>query len=97
VQIAAVYDVLLALAPTPVIALNRAAARAMALGAEEGLREMDALATELSAFHVFHAARADLLRRLGRRDEAATAYRRALELVTNDVERRYLSRRLEAL
>jgi RNA polymerase sigma-70 factor (ECF subfamily) len=96
-QIAAIYDILHGLAPTPVIALNRAAARAMALGPEAGLEQMDALAAQLDGYYLFHAARADLLRRLDRKPDAAAAYRRALELVTNDVERRYLSRRLSEL
>jgi len=96
-QIAGLYDVLLARAPTPVVALNRAAAHAMAHGPDAGLALMDVLAKDLSGFHLFHAARADLLRRLARPVDAAAAYRRALELVTNDVERRYLSRRLAEL
>ncbi len=93
-QIAALYGVLEAMTPTPVVRLNRAAAIAMADGPERGLRWMDDLADELHPYHLFHAARADLLRRSGHRGEAARAYRRALELVTNPSERAYLARRL---
>jgi RNA polymerase sigma-70 factor (ECF subfamily) len=79
-----------------VIALNRAAAIAMASGPETALPLVDDLGTtgELDGYYLFHATRADLLRRLGRREEAAAAYERTLELVTNDVERSYLQRRL---
>src|ERR671919_449950 len=73
---------------------NRAAAVAMAEGPERGLELMAPLAPALEHYHLFHAARADLLRRLGRHDESAAAYRRALALVSNDVERRFLERRL---
>jgi RNA polymerase sigma-70 factor, ECF subfamily len=93
-QIAGLYRRLAALQPTPVVELNRAAAVAMAAGPERGLALMAPLAEDLDRYHVFHAARADLLRRLGRREEAADAYRRALELTANAVERRFLERRL---
>lgn len=96
-QIAALYGFLLALAPTPVIALNRAVAVAMAEGPSAGLALIDPLASDLDGFHMFHAARADLLRRLGRSGDAAAAYRRALALAGNEVERRYLGRRLADL
>jgi RNA polymerase sigma-70 factor, ECF subfamily len=92
-QIAALYDELAAVAPTPVVELNRAAAVAMAYGPEAGLELVDQI-DGLDGYHLFHSARADLLRRLGRADEAADAYRRALELATNAVERRFLRRRL---
>jgi RNA polymerase sigma-70 factor (ECF subfamily) len=92
-QIAALYDELVAVAPTPVVELNRAAAVAMAHGPEAGLALADRI-EGLDGYHHFHSARADLLRRLGRADEAAAAYRRALELATNAVERRFLRRRL---
>lgn len=93
-QIAALYGVLEGMAPTPVVRLNRAVAVAMADGPEVGLSLVDALADELDGYYLFHAARADLLRRLDRRPEAARAYRRALESVTNRTERAYLERRL---
>jgi RNA polymerase sigma-70 factor (ECF subfamily) len=95
-QIAALYGVLSRIAPSPVVALNRAVAVAMADGLERGLALVEQLdhADALARYHLLPAARADLLRRLGRNGEAATHYRRALELVTNDAERRYLERRL---
>lgn len=91
-QIAALYSVLLDLLPSPVVALNRAVAVAMADGIEHGLALLDTI--HLPDYHLLPAARADLLRRLGRHDEAAAAYRQALALVTNEAERRFLERRL---
>ena len=91
-EIAALYDALAALSPTPVVWLNRAAAIAMARGPEAGLAEL-ARIEGLEEFHLFHAARADMLRRLGRGEEARAAYCRALELVTNPAERRFLEKR----
>jgi RNA polymerase sigma-70 factor (ECF subfamily) len=85
------------MAPTPVIALNRAVAIAMADGPERGLRLVDALEDDLGGSHLFHAARADLLRRLDRTVDAAAAYRRAVELSTNATEHAYLERRLAEL
>jgi RNA polymerase sigma-70 factor (ECF subfamily) len=93
-QIAALYGALERMTPTPVVALNHAVALAMADGPERGLPLVDALATDLDGYHLFHSARADLLRRLDRSDEAAVAYRRALELATNPTERAFLERRL---
>src|SRR5919106_731891 len=95
-QISLLYARLAEIRPTPVVELNRAAAVAMAEGPERGLELMAPLAPALEHYHLFHAARADLLRRLGRHDESAAAYRRALALVSNDVERRFLERRLRA-
>jgi RNA polymerase sigma-70 factor (ECF subfamily) len=92
--VVALYEALFALDPSPVVALNRAVAVAMAFGPERGLAEMDDLAGELDGYHLFHSARADLLRRLGRRDEAAAAYSRALELAAQPADRRFLERRL---
>jgi RNA polymerase sigma-70 factor (ECF subfamily) len=96
-QIATLYGALAATGKSPVIELNRAVAVAMADGPGAGLPLMDALAGDLESYHLFHAARADLLRRLERRDEAAAAYRRALELVTNPAERDFLQSRLAEL
>jgi RNA polymerase sigma-70 factor (ECF subfamily) len=98
-QIAGLYDVLFRADPSPVIEVNRAVAVAMAGSLEEGLALLDALEKrpELSDFHLLPAARADLLRRLGRTTEASEAYRRALSLATNDVEVRFLRRRLAEL
>ena len=95
-QIAALYRRLMQLHPSPVIELNRAAALAMADGPAAGLRIMDQLGElgVLDRYLYFHAARADLLRRSGRNVEAATAYRRALELVGTAPERRFLEKRL---
>ena len=84
--------------PSSVVSLNRAVAVAMANGPQAGLTLIDELAAtsrDLDNYHLLHAARADLLRRLGSADEAAKSYRRALALVTNDSERRYLERRLQ--
>ncbi|MEV6960305.1 RNA polymerase sigma factor [Streptomyces sp. NPDC051207] len=95
-QIVALYDVLLALTPSPVVALNRAAAVAMRDGPEAGLALLDALAGEerLRGHHPYPAARADLLQRLGRLPEAAEAYRQALTLAGTEPERVHLRRRL---
>ncbi len=96
VQITALYGVLLRLFPSPVVALNRAIAVAMAEGPEEGLRLVEELGRggELADYLFYHATRADLHRRLGHRDEARAAYARALELAGNTSERRFLMRRL---
>ncbi len=95
-QIAALYGELLRLLPTPVVALNRAVAVAMAQTPDDGLRLLDepALASTLAGYQHYHSARADLLRRASRPSEAAAAYRRAIALATNAVERAYLQRRL---
>ena len=96
-QILGLYDLLERAQPSPVVALNRAVALAMAEGPEAGLALIEGLAAgqDLEEYHLLHAARADLLRRMGSTAEAAKSYRRALELVTNHSERRYLERRLE--
>jgi RNA polymerase sigma-70 factor (ECF subfamily) len=91
-QIVALYDELALVAPSRVIELNRAAAVAMAEGPERGLALIDGL--DLRRYHLFHSARADLLRRLERDDEAADAYRDALSLDPPARDRRYLERRL---
>jgi len=94
-QIAALYSELARHTGSPVVELNRAVAVAMAEGPERGLALMHRL--PLDDYHLYHAARADLLRRLERLDEAAAAYRRALELVDSEPERRFLSGRLEEI
>jgi RNA polymerase sigma-70 factor (ECF subfamily) len=91
--IAGLYGQLAQLAPSPIVDLNRAVAVAMASSADEGL-DLIAQIEGLDDYHLLHAARADLLRRLGRRDEAQGAYRRALALAPNPVERAFLERRL---
>ena len=95
-RIVQLYEQLERVQPSPVVSLNRAVAVAMAEGPRAGLALIDALAatSELDNYHLLHAARADLLRRAGSRDEAAKSYERALALVTNDSERRFLERRL---
>jgi len=95
-QIVRLYDLLERLQPSPIVSLNRAAAVAMVQGPGAALALVDALASggELDRYHLLHAARADLLRRLGSAAEAAKSYARALALVTNDAERRFLERRL---
>jgi RNA polymerase sigma-70 factor (ECF subfamily) len=95
-QIAALYSVLLQMQPSPIIELNRAVAVAMADGPEAGLRLIDVIEAkkQLRGYHLLHAARGDLLRRLQRWSEAAIAYRQAIDLAGNDAERRFLSNRL---
>ncbi len=84
--------------PGPVVELNRAAAEAMALrGPGRALARMDAVADALDDYPYLHASRADMLRRLGRRDEALVAYRRALDLTGNASERRFIERRISEL
>ncbi|WP_112262503.1 RNA polymerase sigma factor [Lentzea terrae] len=98
-QIVALYDVLLTLTPSPVVALNRAAAIAMRDGASAGLALLDELADEpkLRDYHPYRAARADLLHRLGRTAEAADAYREAIALAGTESEQAFLRRRLTAI
>ncbi|MDQ0381001.1 RNA polymerase sigma factor [Amycolatopsis thermophila] len=92
-RIAALYTELLRTAPSPVVALNHAVAVSMAEGPSAGLALADRI-DGLDRYHLFHATRADLLRRLGRRAEAAASYRRALDLAAHPADRRYLSGRL---
>jgi RNA polymerase sigma-70 factor, ECF subfamily len=96
-EIALLYRELVRVLPSPVVALNRAVAVSMAAGPTAGLALVDELVTrgELDDYHLLHAARADLLRRLGRNSDAAAAYERALALATNEPERRFLAARLE--
>jgi RNA polymerase sigma-70 factor, ECF subfamily len=98
-QIVALYSLLMRVAPSPVVELNRAAAISMADGPEAGLQAVELLAAtgELDGHHLLHATRADLLGRLDRRGEAAAAYSRAVELADNGAERRFLERRLADL
>ena len=94
-MIARVYGQLGRINPSPVVELNRAVAVGMAQGPDAGLTLLDALVADgaLAGYHLLPAARADLLRRLGRQPEAADAYREALALCGTDAERRYLTRR----
>ena len=96
-RIASLYAQLAAIRPSPVVELNRAVAVAMADGPDAGLRALEPLAETLDRYHLFHAARADLLRRAGRDEESAASYDRALAQVGNDAERRYLQRRRASL
>ncbi|WP_193162376.1 RNA polymerase sigma factor [Microbulbifer hainanensis] len=98
-QIVGLYDALLELTPSPVIELNRAVAVAMRDGPEQGLLLIDALLARgaLTDYHLSHAARADLYRRLGQKDEARAAYQRALALAQQGPEQRFLARRLAEL
>src|SRR5579863_551588 len=95
-QVVRLYDLLERVQPSPIVSLNRAVAVAMAESVKAGLDLIDQLAAtdDLANYHLLHAARADLLRRLGSADESAKSYQRALALVTNDAERRFLERRL---
>jgi len=93
-QIAALYAERYRRAPSPIVALNHAVAVAMSEGPAAGLALVEPLQAKLADYHLWHAARADLLRRLDRRGEAARAYKQALALVGSDPERRFLERRL---
>lgn len=95
-RVAALYAELLAVAPTPVVELNHAVAVAVVDGPEAGLKLIDGI-TGLGEYHLLHSARADLLRRLDRRDEAVAAYRRAHELAVSPADRRFLADRLRSL
>jgi RNA polymerase sigma-70 factor (ECF subfamily) len=95
-EIVKLYERLERVQPSPIVSLNRAVAVAMVDGPRVGLALIDSLAAtnDLDDYHLLHAARADLLRRAGSHEEAAKSYMKALALVTNDSERRYLQRRL---
>jgi RNA polymerase sigma-70 factor, ECF subfamily len=96
-QVVALYDQLVRLDPSPIIALNRAIAVGELDGPEVALAAVDRLAGQLAGYHSFQATRADLLRRLGRREESRAAYDRAIELAGNTAETAYLTRRRDQL
>jgi RNA polymerase sigma-70 factor (ECF subfamily) len=96
-QIVALYDRLVVLDPSPIVRLNRAVAVAELGGPDLALAEVDRLAEPLSGYHAFHAARADLLRRVGRLRESRASYDRAVSLAANPAERAYLTRRRDQL
>jgi RNA polymerase sigma-70 factor (ECF subfamily) len=93
-QIVALYDMLLHLAPSPVARLHRAIALRYTAGPKDAMAELDTLSGALDRYHLFHATRAELLRELGRPEEARAADRRALELTANPAEQAMLRRRL---
>jgi RNA polymerase sigma-70 factor (ECF subfamily) len=98
-EIVKLYDLLSELMPSPIVSLNRAVAIAMARSPKVALELIDELAAsgELDEYHLLHAARADMFRRLGANEEAADSYETALRFVTNDSERRFLERRLATM
>ncbi|WP_341996865.1 RNA polymerase sigma factor [Microbacterium sp. LWH7-1.2] len=96
-QIVALYDRLIGLDPSPIVRLNRAIAVAELDGPDVALAEIDRLGETLDNYHAYHAARADLLRRVGRSDDSRTAYDRAIQLAGNPAERAYLDRRRDQL
>jgi RNA polymerase sigma-70 factor (ECF subfamily) len=96
-QIVVLYERLYALHPTPIVALNQAVAISMADGPNVALPLVEALSDSLDGYHLWHATRADLLRRIGRSEEALASYRRAHALAANDAERRFLARRIGEL
>jgi RNA polymerase sigma-70 factor (ECF subfamily) len=98
-RIVRLYDLLFATMPSPVVALNRAVAVSMASGPERGLAIVDGLSGsgDLDGYHLLHSTRGELLTRVGRAQEARTEFARALELATNDVDRRHLEKRLSEI
>ncbi|MGV9482857.1 RNA polymerase sigma factor, partial [Gordonia aichiensis] len=96
-QIVALYDQLVRLDPSPIVALNRAIAVAELDGPEVALATVDRLTDPLHGYHVFHATRADLLRRLGRSRDSRSAYDTAIDLATNPAEITHLTRRRDQL
>ena len=96
-QIVALYDQLFPVLPTPVVALNRAIAIGEVEGASAALAALDAIAPDLESYHLLHAARGTMLRRLGRADAARTAFERAADLALTDADRRFLARQMEGL
>jgi RNA polymerase sigma-70 factor (ECF subfamily) len=94
-QVVALYDQLLSIMPTPVVALNRAVAVAEIEGPAAALTTLDAIATDLGDYHLLHAARGTMLRRLGRRDDAQAAFERAAQLAATEADRRFLAHQIE--
>lgn len=96
-QIVTLYDHLLAITPTPVVALNRAIALGECDGPGAALTALDGISADLDHYHLLHAARGTTLRRLGQRDAALAAYERAAELATQEADRRFLAQQIEEL
>jgi RNA polymerase sigma-70 factor (ECF subfamily) len=96
-QIVALYDHLFSVMPTPVVALNRAIAIAEVEGPAEALTTLDAIAPDLDTYHLLHAARGTMLRRLGQPDAAQAAFERAAHLAATETDRRFLTRQIQEL
>ena len=96
-EIVALYDHLYSVMPTPVVALNRAIAVAEVEGAGAGLSTLDAIAADLENYHLLHAARGTMLRRLGQRDAARIAFERAADLAASEADQRFLAQQIEDL
>ena len=96
-QIVALYDHLFSVMSTPVVALNRAVAIGEMEGAGAALTALDAIAAELDNYHLMHAARGTMLRRLGQREAALAAFERAAQLAATEAERQFLAQQIEAL
>ena len=96
-QVLALYDQLVRIDPSPIVALNRAVAVAEIDGPEIALADVDRLQEPLAGYHIYHATRADLLRRLGRSQESRAAYTTAIELSANTAEIAFLTRRRDQL
>ncbi|MGH3340881.1 MAG: hypothetical protein ACRDPL_18900, partial [Propionibacteriaceae bacterium] len=96
-QIVALYDQLFSVMPTPVVALNRAIAVAEIEGPAAALTTLDAIASDLDTYHLMHAARGTMLRRLGQREAAQAAFRRAAHLAATEKDRRFLTQQIEEL
>ena len=94
-QIVALYDHLYSVMPTPVVALNRAIAVAEVEGAGAALSTLDAIAADLENYHLLHAARGTMLRRLGQRDAALVAFEHAADLAASEADRRFLAKQIE--
>ena len=94
-QLVALYDHLFSVMPTPVVALNRAIAVGEIEGPAAALTALDAIAADLDTYHLMHAARGTMLRRLGRRDEARAAFERAAHLAPTEMDRRFLAQQIE--
>jgi RNA polymerase sigma-70 factor, ECF subfamily len=94
-QIVTLYDHLSSVMPTPMVALNRAIAVAEVEGPRSALTTLDAIAPDLEHYHLLHAARGTMLRRLGRRDEARAAFERAAQLATTEADKRFLARQIQ--
>jgi len=96
-QIVVLYDQLISVMPTPIVTLNRAVAIAELRGPEDAITTLDEIASDLENYHLLHAARGTMLRRLGRRGEARAAFERAASLASTDADQRFLTGQIEEL